>query len=353
MFIEQWLIGSAETATPEEWLPQALEEIIVRRAARVSTQAQVVAQVAAVLGVTFSLELVREVIGWNERQTLDALGALLDHQLIGEAASTRPARMPLRIISYAPRSITKFPTPTAHAVIIARHASMEETFAARLDEFAAELARHYDRGGDPEPAAQYAARGAQRAAVYADQDALTLIAHAVELASEVRLRFELSALAEIAPRGGAATVPNKRHSWKRCAFSPTNYPMLTRAAKRSTAPLGIIAPSVNTTRSKLLSTRSKRLPKGCGLRRVLRHRATYEILRGQYDTAHENALAAQPPLPMPMIYRVRQNVFVCSPKSARIKDAWRICKTLSKKHRRSPRIQPTNLFSSKPCGLPA
>ncbi len=55
--------------------------------ARVSPTSRDLAEIAAVAGQEFDVELLREVSGWDERQVLDALNELLDRQLIREAGS--------------------------------------------------------------------------------------------------------------------------------------------------------------------------------------------------------------------------------------------------------------------------
>ncbi len=177
--------------------PVSIQVIIAGRLRRLSDQGQQLAALAAVAGLAFDVELVAQVAGWSEDQVLHSLGELLDHQL-------------LRQIGGRQRSDYAFTHHLIQAAIYAglpeddrrrRHRRvaqiMEDLYAPRLDEIAAELALHYDRGQAPERAAQYYLRGGQRAlAVSADDEALAHLTRGLQLAAAGRLRFDLLALAE-------------------------------------------------------------------------------------------------------------------------------------------------------------
>jgi tetratricopeptide (TPR) repeat protein len=74
---------------------------------------------------------------------------------------------------------------------------LEELNPESLEDLAAELARHYDLGGDPTRAAGHYYRSACRArAAYADDEALEACARALELATSSQLRFDVLTLQE-------------------------------------------------------------------------------------------------------------------------------------------------------------
>ncbi len=67
----------------------------------------------------------------------------------------------------------------------------------RLADLAGALALHFDRGREPERAADYYLRAARRAlAVYADQEAQAAASRGLELAAEPHTQFALLALRE-------------------------------------------------------------------------------------------------------------------------------------------------------------
>jgi len=177
--------------------PLSIQSIIAARLGRLSAQGQNLAAIAAVAGLAFDVELVAQTAGWGEDQVLHGLGELLDHQLLREIGGRQ-------------RSDYAFTHHLIQAAIYAgipeddrrrRHRRvaqvMEELYAPRLDEIAAELALHFDRGQAPETAAQYYLRAGQRAlAVSAADEALVHLTRGLELAVAERLRFDLLALAE-------------------------------------------------------------------------------------------------------------------------------------------------------------
>jgi predicted ATPase/DNA-binding SARP family transcriptional activator len=177
--------------------PLSIEAIITGRLRRLSDQGQSLAAIASVAGLAFDAELVAQVAGWGEDQVLHSLGELLDHQLLREVGGRQRADYAFThhlIQSAIYAGIPEDDRRRRHRRVAQ---IMEELYAPRLDEIAAELALHFDLGQAPEPAAQYYLRAAQRAlAVSATDEALAHVARGLELAGGERLRFELLALAE-------------------------------------------------------------------------------------------------------------------------------------------------------------
>lgn len=90
LFAAQLLSEIAETGTlPDEaHANRTLGAAIIARTARLEPQARAVAQTAAILGRSFSVDVLAEIGGWNERMVLDAIGELLDRALVAEQAGT-------------------------------------------------------------------------------------------------------------------------------------------------------------------------------------------------------------------------------------------------------------------------
>jgi tetratricopeptide (TPR) repeat protein len=189
--------GDVHTAAGETVQLGKVRSLIESRVARLSPPTRDLAEIAAVVGQGFDTELLREVSGWDEHQVLDALDELLDRQLIREAGS-------LSLIDYA---------FSHHLIQVAIYATvapsrrerrhrriaqvLEEIAGERRDQLAADLARHFDLGGEAQTAAGYYLEAAQRALqVYADSEAIEYLNRALELSHDATLRFRLLALRE-------------------------------------------------------------------------------------------------------------------------------------------------------------
>ncbi|HLE27209.1 MAG TPA: AAA family ATPase [Anaerolineales bacterium] len=179
--------------------PGGVQAVIAGRLARLTPQAQSLAEVAAVVGPAFDVELVREVSGWDESQTLDALEELLDRQLVREAGGR--SRSDYTFAHHLIQAAIYAETPKASRARRHRRVAqvMEELYPDRQDELCGYLAIHFDRGGIAAPAADYYLRAARSSlAVYADDEALAHLSRTLELASDAhaRLRFDALALRE-------------------------------------------------------------------------------------------------------------------------------------------------------------
>jgi len=177
--------------------PLTVEAIITGRLRRLSEQGQSLAAIAAVAGLAFDVELVAQVAGWGEDQVQRSLGELLDHQLLREIGGRQ--RADYAFTHHLIQSVIYAGIPEDDRRRRHRRVAqiMEELYPARLDEIAAELALHFERGQALEPAARYFLRAAQHAlAVSAADEALAHVTRGLELAADGRVRFDLLALAE-------------------------------------------------------------------------------------------------------------------------------------------------------------
>ncbi|MGI8587587.1 MAG: ATP-binding protein [Chloroflexia bacterium] len=198
--VEPQLVGSS---APGVNAPASggVRAIIAARVARLSPQAKSLAEIAAVIGPAFDVELVREVSGWDEHQVLSALDELLDRQLVRETVGpgTQPRRTDYAFTHHLIQATIYADVPAANCRRRHRRAAqvIEEMYPHLLDELSGELAAHFDRGDEPGPAAQYYLRAARRTIeVHADEEALRYLSRGLELATESRLRFDLLALTE-------------------------------------------------------------------------------------------------------------------------------------------------------------
>jgi DNA-binding SARP family transcriptional activator/tetratricopeptide (TPR) repeat protein len=177
-------------------VPDGVRRRVATRLERLEDDARTLASAAAVVGVSFRLETVRDMLAWSEREALDALDALLDARLVRErrpgAFAFSHQLMREAIIGHLdPATRSRYHRRAAHA--------LERTVAPAAA--ASTLARHLSLGGEPERAARYgfqAAREAMEAG--AGTEARELAMWSLAQAREPELRLELLRLAEDAAR---------------------------------------------------------------------------------------------------------------------------------------------------------
>lgn len=188
-----WHLHADEAQTA----PPHLQAIVQERLTQLSPEARTLAEIAAVLGAAFDLELICEVSGWTERAAYDGLHELLDRGLIREASGANG-------FDYA-FSHTLI-QQTLYMLLDAsdrqrRHRRaaqvMREIYGEAHDAVLLLMAQHYEGGGLGEEAARFYLKAAQRDhRLYAHQEALGLIGTALALTEDARLRFDLLALRE-------------------------------------------------------------------------------------------------------------------------------------------------------------
>jgi tetratricopeptide (TPR) repeat protein len=168
-----------------------VRDVLAARLARLGERAKTLAEVAAVIGRGFDVELLRETTGWLEATVLDALGELTDRRIVGEQttgagfdyAFGHNLIQTMVYESVAPVACARRHRRVAHV--------MAELYVDRGDDIAAELALHWDRGGEPELAAErYLAAACRALDVYGNDDAARHLVRALELSTSRRIRFD-------------------------------------------------------------------------------------------------------------------------------------------------------------------
>ena len=174
-----------------------LQTILSARLARLSERARALAELAAVIGRSFDVELLRETTGWLEATVLTVLGELVDRRIVAERSV--PGEFDFAFTHHLVQALVYdglAPTPRARRHRRIAHV-MTELYAERAGEAAAEIALHWDRGGEPELAAERYLAAARRAlALAANDDAAHALARALELSGTRRVRFEALLLRE-------------------------------------------------------------------------------------------------------------------------------------------------------------
>jgi len=168
-------------------VPAGIHQVVLARLARLSPAARTLAEVASVLGPAFPYDLLHRASGWTEHEVLERLDELLDGQVLREAGHEGA-------FDYA------FSHHLVQATIYEagaagqrrrRHRRVAGLLAAENGP-PAEIARHYDLGGEPERAAMFYLQAARAAlAARADEDALAALERGLALAQADDLRRQL------------------------------------------------------------------------------------------------------------------------------------------------------------------
>jgi DNA-binding SARP family transcriptional activator/tetratricopeptide (TPR) repeat protein len=210
-FLSEVVANTSESgsfnAQTRDWhsMPPAIDSLSLtstlrERLERLSPRARSIAEVAAVIGRSFSVELVREVSGVDERSALDSLGELIDRRLVREVdTSTSDFAFSHHLIL---NTVYAAMAPEARLRRHRRAGSViEELYADRIEERATELASHFDRCGESKRAAEYYLLAARQAlALHGSDEANALAARGLELAGEPVTSFRLVEILEEASR---------------------------------------------------------------------------------------------------------------------------------------------------------
>ena len=196
--VRDCLANPALLAEPS--LPHSLAATIEARVAALSADAQSLAEIAAVAGRAFTVEIIAAAAGISEAVTVRCMDELLDVRLV-RAASRAEERSgdEFTFTHDLIRSQLYERIPDAARRRVHRRVGMvlETLRAGERDTLSTELAHHFDRGLEPEKAAAaYLASARQALRVYADGEALLALSRAVELTADIAVRTEAVSLRE-------------------------------------------------------------------------------------------------------------------------------------------------------------
>jgi DNA-binding SARP family transcriptional activator/tetratricopeptide (TPR) repeat protein len=196
LFVTELLRDAQRSDSQIFAMPVSVSAMITDRVASLAAASRSVAEIAAVAGEAFTVDIVREIAGLPKDEMLDGLDELLDRHVVRE--STERGRYEYAFTHHLVHAaIYDAIPPDARARRHRRIARILDTAvsgsAVNTDERAGEIALHYERGGDPKNAALRYATMAQRAArLNANAEARDLISRALGLeAGSDRERFEL------------------------------------------------------------------------------------------------------------------------------------------------------------------
>jgi DNA-binding SARP family transcriptional activator/tetratricopeptide (TPR) repeat protein len=182
-------IARAASITP------GIRETIAARLQRLSPDALGAAEHAAVIGRAFNVELLSEASGWTEARTIAAVGELLDRHIVRDAGSANDYTFSHNLVQstiYALSSRRELERRHGRIAVV-----MEELNAGMLDDIAAQIALHFERGGEAERAARYYMRAARRAlALFATEETARYLERALTLSTDWPLRADALLLQE-------------------------------------------------------------------------------------------------------------------------------------------------------------
>lgn len=199
LFLNELIQGLRESGgfTGQVVLPETARQAIAERVHRLDDGARSLAEVAAVIGQGFDVDLVRDVSGWPENDVLDGLSQLIDRRIVRESG---------RRSGYAYVFTHHLVQDTIYSQIaddarVLRHRrtakALEEMYPERRAEFSADIARHREAGREPAAAAEaYLSAARQAVHVYAYDEALGYLARCLDLDTAGALRREALGMRE-------------------------------------------------------------------------------------------------------------------------------------------------------------
>ena len=182
---------------PESWAGRdVLSALIGARLAALSGRGRDVAELAAVAGHGFRVDLVREVAGVDESAVLDGIYELMDRHLVREAGA-RGRHDFVFTHHLIHDAIYDAVDPAVRARRHRRIAQIIEERSTADASSAADLAFHRERGGDQAGAAQAYVEAARHALrLFANDDAIRQATKAVDLTTDDRIRSQALLLRE-------------------------------------------------------------------------------------------------------------------------------------------------------------
>src|ERR1700722_452509 len=161
LFLSQLLAAPAHLLSGT--VPPTISELVDARIAALSEQARGVAQVAALVGQRFAVEIVRDVAGWDDAAGLAGVDELLDRRIVRETSGRGVFRYAFahRLVQQAILEACNLDGARERSRRIAR--VLAELYPERAGELATDIARHLEMGGEPAAAAAQYLIAARRA----------------------------------------------------------------------------------------------------------------------------------------------------------------------------------------------
>ena len=205
LFLTQLVDGGPEL---EGGLGATLRNLVSQRLEGLLPQTRTIAEIAALVGTQFSREVVREVSGWAEAATEDALDELIERRIVREASGR--GCFDYAFVHHLVQSTIAESAQAERSA--ARHRriarALEATYPERSGELSPSIARHYDLAGDAGAASvRYLAAANRALSIGALDEAAAHVARGLELCTGGQLCVELLFVSETLAgrRGDSAT----------------------------------------------------------------------------------------------------------------------------------------------------
>jgi tetratricopeptide (TPR) repeat protein len=193
LFVTELLRETGRAGHEQTSAPASVAAIIAHRLDSLAPATRKVAEVASVAGEAFSVGIVQEIAGFTQGKVLDALDELLDRHIVRESDDRGPYEY--AFTHHLVHGAVYHESPPEARVRRHRRVAglLDDASAPGYEERVAEVALHYERGGEPSKAAARYARAAHRAVqLYANTEARDLSARALALGEwSERERFDL------------------------------------------------------------------------------------------------------------------------------------------------------------------
>lgn len=170
--------ASLSTPSTPVSLPPKVRAVIQWRLSQLSTATQTLAQTAAVIGRTFSFDVLALASGQDEEAVVEGLDELWRRQLVRAqgGADYDFTHDGIRAVAYADTSPIR-----RHAAHLRVAQALEELHPDDLDAFSSQIAGHFEQAGQMQPTIQFYRRAAAVAeGVYANATAAQLYRHLLE-----------------------------------------------------------------------------------------------------------------------------------------------------------------------------
>ncbi|MGB6602204.1 MAG: hypothetical protein WBE77_14100, partial [Candidatus Cybelea sp.] len=215
-------------------MPGGVAELIRARLTRLTPDARSLALLAAVVGDAFDIELLQEVAAWDATRTNAALHELLDRRMIRDTGIVAGGDYAfshhlIEATAYAQASARDL-TRRHERVAIA----LRELYPSKQDELSYRIARHFERGEQPQSAAEFYARAAQLAlARFAYGDAAARATAGLALATSNPQRQTLLLIREAAHARSGDSASREADLDALCALvGPSDFETRCELARR-------------------------------------------------------------------------------------------------------------------------
>lgn len=198
LFLVEMMREARSQATPvaslAHRLPVGIEGVVEARLGRLSEPTLRIAEVAAVVGASFGIDVVSDICGEARAEVLTAIDDLLDLHLVREAAGGRGVDY-----TFAHHLIAQAVYDRVDPDARSRRHGRAARVLIRRSGGSGEIARHYTAAGEHAAAAEWYARGAFEAAqLFAHEDAIAFATAALDAGMETEATVPLMLLREAA-----------------------------------------------------------------------------------------------------------------------------------------------------------